>query len=118
MEFYKSLSLFHLFNAFGFCFYHIFTSDLLVATEGSEVLALQMKQRFTCTFGEDIESVALNLEEELSRILNWFRNNHMADYPAKCLVMFSWLNEKLKSVVGLTTIGFATSLSFSHKNGV
>ena len=44
--------------------------------------------------GKDIEEVVVNLEEDLSNTLDWFKDNHMAANPGKFQVMFSGLKEK------------------------
>ena len=52
----------------------------------------------------NFESVILNLKEDLSKALNWFRVNHMAANPVKLQVMFLGMGEQPKFTLEITEI--------------
>ncbi len=85
-------------SVLGPLFFNIFINDLLLAVKESEVCNFA-DDTTIYTFGKDIESVILNLEEDLSNTLNWFRDNHMAANPAKFQVMFLGLREEPKFIL-------------------
>ena len=87
----------------GHLFFNIFINDLL----------LEVKESGICNFADDttiytngnnIESVILSLEEDLSRTLNWFRTNHMAANPGKFQVMFLGMREQPKLTLEINNI--------------
>ena len=74
-------------SVLGPLFFNIFINDLLLSIKEPEV----------CNFADDttiyksrkdIEDVVVNLEEDLSSTLDWFKDNHMAANPGKFQVMF------------------------------
>ena len=82
-------------SVLGPLFFNIFINDLLLEVEESEI----------CNFADDttiyanennVESVILSFEEDLSRTLNWVRVNHMAANPGKLQVMFLGMIEQPK----------------------
>ena len=82
----------------GPLFFNIFINDLLLAVKDSEVCNFA-DDTTIYTFGKDIEDVVLNLEEDLSNTLDWFRDYHMAANPGKFQVMFLGLREKTKFIL-------------------
>ncbi len=66
----------------GPLFFNIFINDLLLAVKECEVCNFA-DDTTIYTLGKDIEDVVLNLEEDLSNTLDWFRDNHMAANPGK-----------------------------------
>ena len=73
-------------------FFNIFINDLLLEVKESEICNCA-DDTTIYTNGNNVESVILSLEEDLSRTLNWFRVNHMAANPGKFQVMFLRMRE-------------------------
>ena len=89
-------------SVLGPLFFNIFINDLLLAVKDSEVCNFA-DDNTIYTFGKDIEDVVLNLEEDLSNTLDWFRDNHIAANPGKFQVMFLGLREKPKFILEIMT---------------
>ena len=80
-------------SVLGPLFFNIFINDLLLAVTESEVCNFA-DDTTVYKSGKDIEEVVVNLEEDLSNTLDWFKDNHMAANPGKFKVMFLGLKEK------------------------
>ena len=82
------------------CF-NIFINDLLLEAKESEICNFA-DDTTIYTNGNNVESVILSLEEDLSRTLNWFRVHHMAVNPGKFQVMFLGMREQPKLSLEIT----------------
>ncbi len=84
----------------GQCLGHSFSiSSLMICFWQLKNRKFATLQMTLYTFGKDFEDVVLNLEEDLSNSLDWFRDNHMAANPGKFQVMFLGLKEKPKFIL-------------------
>ena len=74
-------------SVLGPLLFNIFINDLLLEVKESEICNLADD---TTIFkdGDNIESVKLGLEKDLSNTLNWFRVNHMAANPGNFRLYF------------------------------
>ena len=90
-------------SGLGRLFFNIFINNRL----------LEVKELEICNFADDttvyangnnVESVMLSLEEDLSKTLNWFRVNNMAANPGKFQVMFLAMRGQLKLTLEMNDI--------------
>ena len=84
-------------------FFNIFINDLLLEVKESEICSFA-DHTTIYTNGNNVESVILSLEEDLSRTLNWFRVTHMAANPGKFQVMFLGMREQPKLALEINDI--------------
>ena len=79
-------------SVLGPLFFNIFVNDFIFA----------MKSSHTCNFADDntvyacdkdVESVAMRLEDDISRALDWYKDNRMVANPKKVQVMFLGLKQ-------------------------
>ena len=84
-------------------FFNIFINDLLLKVKESEI-CIFADDTTIYTNGNIVESVILNLEEDLSRNLNWFRVNHMTANPGKFQVMFLVIRDQPKLALKINDI--------------
>ena len=90
-------------SVLGPLFFTIFINDLLLEVRESEICNLA-DDTTIYTNGNNVESMILSLEEDLSRTLNWFRVNHMAANPGKFQVIFLWMREQPKLTLEINDI--------------
>ena len=74
-------------SVLGPLFFNIFISDLLLEVKESEICNFSDDTTIYAN-GNNVESVILSFEEDLSRTQNWFRVNHMAANPSKFRLCF------------------------------
>ena len=84
-------------SVLGPLFFNIFINDMLLEDKESEICNFA-NDTTIYTNGNNVESVILSLEEDLSRTLNWFRINHMAANPGKFQVMSLGMREQPKLI--------------------
>ena len=86
-------------SALGPLFFNIFVNDFIFAMKSSHV----------CNFGDYntvyacekyVESVAMRLEDDISRALDWLKGSRMVPNPKKIQVMFFGLKQHQEFFLG------------------
>ena len=90
-------------SVLGPLFFTIFITDLLLEVKESEICNFA-DDTTIYTNGNNVESMILSLEEDLSRTLNWFRVNHTAANHGKFQVMFLGMREQPKLTFEINNI--------------
>ena len=80
-------------SVLGSLLFNIFLNDFIYNIEHSEVCKFSDDNGiYSC--GDSFESVASDLEDDMSQAMSWFKTNQMVANPSKFQVMLNGLNNK------------------------